>query len=273
MNNAPNAVASRNDSENAGSHWYGIENGRVVPLYKEGGTFTKREARKLLKEGKAVLPSVTTYFKCLHKQMLVDWLMGQAVTATLEVKRADFAKESEWVDAALAKANNASKGAMDLGTRIHKALEQGLEGGDYEADMDVYVRPVFAKLKEADFVMEAQEICIADTSLGYAGRTDIVGNFNGNPAVLDAKSRKTIPGKKARGYGTDLMQLLAYGRAHYGPAFLQRGICQNLVISTTEPGRVEIITHDPADYHAAWDAFMGLTAVWRFEQNMDPRSK
>lgn len=267
MNAAPNATASRKDSENAGSHWYEYNAGHTSPLYREGGVVSLREARKYKAEGKTVLPSVTTIFKCLHKQMLVDWLMGQAATAALKVDRAQFATESDWLDAVMSLANNASRGAMDLGTRIHKAIELGLEGGDYEADMEVYVKPTFAALDKIGFKLVAQEICVAEPAIGYAGRCDLLGEME----VLDAKSRKTTPGRKVRGYGTDLMQLLAYGYAYYGPSFLDMGICRNVVISTTEPGRVEIITHDQSDFHKAWDAFLGLTAVWRFENNFDPR--
>jgi hypothetical protein len=267
MNAAPNATASRKDGENAGSHWYEYRAGHTSPLYKEGGVVTLREARKYKTDGKVVLPSVTTIFKCLHKQMLVDWLMGQAAVAATKFDRSAFSSESDWLDAVLGAANNSSRGAMDLGTRIHKAIELGLEGGEYDADMEVYAKPTFAKLEEIKFKLVAQEICVANPKVGYAGRCDLLGEME----VLDAKSRKTTPGRKVRGYGTDLMQLLAYGVAHYGPDFLTQGVCRNVVISTTEPGRVEIITHDPNDYARAWDAFLGLTAVWRFESNFDPR--
>lgn len=266
MNEAPPATAPKRFKD-AGGHWYTVVNGEVKPLYKEGGTFTLREARKLAREGQRVLPSVTTYFKCLHKGALEDWLMSQAALAALQHPRDKFLSDDAWLEAVLDSARNVSKGAMDLGTAIHKGLELGLEGGDYDADVAVYVRPAIEAIQKSGFKLIAQEVCVANPTVGYAGRCDLLGEM----AVWDAKSRKTRPGQAARAYSTDLMQLLCYGVAHFGERFLDEGECCNLIISTTEPGRVEVVTHDMKSYRWAWEAFIGLTAVWRFENKFDPR--
>ncbi len=45
----------------------------------------------------------------------------------------------------------------------------------------------------------------------------------------------------------------------------------NIFISTTEPGRIEVVKHDGKRLIEAWKAFRNLAAVWRFSKRFDPR--
>lgn len=273
---APAAKAEKRSDQ--GSHWYSYDTKieQWSPLYEPGGSFTLRQARKLKAAGQIVVPSVTTYFKVLHKQMLVDWKIEQALKAaamspfvTPWAGASDAETMDEWIDRIAAKADGASRGAADLGTRIHTAIEQAVNGEDYEAECQGYVYPVLKLRKELGLVSIGPEACIGNTTLGYAGRCD--DRFEGM-VVGDYKSRKTKPGRKVASYETDVIQLAAYGFAQWGDAFLLGGKGIIFVISTTEAGRVEPVHFTAKELREAFLAFTDLTGVWRYINSFDPRT-
>jgi hypothetical protein len=167
-------VASPDKSTDfTGGHWYGHEQPQGwFPLYAPGKNFTLREARKVQKEGKVCVPSVTTYFKVLHKQMLVDWLIGQHLDVALRTPVAQFANTEEWKEHVQNVASNSSRGAADLGTSIHAAIELAVGGQDYAADMRQYVEPVLAERARLGLTSVAQEKAVGSLKYGYGGKVD-----------------------------------------------------------------------------------------------------
>lgn len=262
------APAAKAEKAQESSHWYSHDAGVWSPLYTPEKSFTLREARKAKKEGRTIAPSVTTIFKALHKQMLLDWKVQEAVKLAYDKSctAIKFGRD-EWVDSIISEASNSSRGAMDLGTRIHSAIEAASAGQGYDADMAQYVVP--AMREREGLVSLSVEECVGNTGFGYAGRCD---EFFHGLVVGDNKSRKTRAGKKVASYETDSMQLAAYGFAKWGQDFLTSGRGVIFVISTTEPGRCEKVWVENDEINAAFEGFVALTGVWRFVNSFDPRT-
>lgn len=233
-------------------------------LYTPDKPFTLREARKAKAEGRMVAGSITTIFKVLAKDQLTDWKIEQAL---LVAARVPFNPEAgsleDWVNEVSAVASRASMGAATLGTQIHAAFENAIVDLEYDAAMDVYMQPTLAKVKELRLEVIASEVCVGDVPIGVAGRTDLIC---ADCTVVDLKSRKTKPNRKAGSYSTDCAQLAFYGYCYFGPRFLKEGRGIILVISTTEPGRVNEIVYGPDDLAAAFEAFLGMVKIWKWEK-------
>ena len=269
------APAAKAEKAQESSHWYSHDAGVWSPLYTPEKSFTLREARKAQKEGRTVVPSVTTYFKALNKPSLSDWKIENAVKLAYDKSTSaiKFSRE-EWVDSIVSEASNSSRGAMNLGTDIHTAIEQAIAGQDYNSDMHVYVQPAIACRKAEGLVSLSVEECVGNTQEGYAGRCD---EFFHGMLVGDNKSRKTTKGKKVATYETDGLQLAAYGFAKWGFDFFDTGTSEDragviFVISTSEPGRVEPVWFSRGELREAFMGFRYLTGLWRYLNNFDPRS-
>lgn len=262
---APPATAPKREE---GGHWYGhTPEAGWYPLYKEGGTFTLREARKMAAEGHVAVPSVTTIFKMLNKRQLIDWMRTNVAKACLAHPRSAFANDEQYIEHVLAVADNASKGAADLGTSIHKAIEQALSHDSWDASLDAYVSPVLKAMEDAG-IKGISESCAGSLKYGYGGRVDI--SEGATMTVCDFKSRKSRKGK-VTSYGTDRQQLAAYGFALWGNAFFTQGRGIIYGISTSEPGVLTPHEWTGRELVPAFEAFLGLCAAWRFEHEFDPR--
>lgn len=274
MQDAPIAApASTSDS----SHWYQYADGAWSPLYTPEKNYTLREARKDKAAGLVVVPSVTTIFKVLAKPQLVKWQMEQAALAMYELAcNSDsrtpgrFDSREEMVETALNTAGNASKGAMDLGTKIHAAIEDALAGRDWGAEMDAYVRPVLQKRADMGIKQSVQEQCVGSIKYGYAGRGD--DRSDSTKTFRDYKSRKS-KGKKVPTYETDFVQLAAYGFAAWGNEFFRTGTAELWGISTSEPGLLTVATKTGPELVPDFECFLALTNVWRRLNDFDARVK
>jgi hypothetical protein len=253
---------------NENGHYYTVTDGVWTPLYSAEKNYSLREARADHEAGKHAIPSVTTYFKVLAKPQLVKWQMENVAKACWEQFNSDpGVTQEEWIDRALATASNASKGAMDLGTRIHQAIEDYLAGKEYDADLRPYVEVVAAKRLEMGITASHPEECMGSLKYGAAGRCD---DYTDDMQVLDYKSRKS-KGKKVPVYETDPVQLAAYGFFKFGNPFFKHGKGHIYAISTSQPGALTVHTYTGPQLIEAFQAFLALTATWRFINKFDPR--
>jgi len=262
-------AASKGTSDS--SHWYSFTDGQWLPLYTPEKNYTLREARKDQAAGKVVVPSVTTIFKVLAKPSLDKWKSEQvAMACWLMAPNHHNYDPAGWVDEALATANNASKGAMDLGTRIHQAIEDCIAGRDYPADLAIYVCPVMAKRAELGIRWSEVEQCVGSAKYGYAGRCD--DNSDDTFTVRDIKSRKS-KGKKVPVYETDPIQLAAYGYAKWGNEFFTKGRGEIWGISTSEPGLLTVHTYTGPELVKAFSVFLALLQTWVYINDFNPAVK
>ena len=78
-------------------------------------------------------------------------------------------------------------------------------------------------------------------------------------------------GKPVVAYEDQAMQLAAYAATYWGEENLARILAANVVISTTEPGRMEVVKHSDLLRH--WQAFQLVAALWRYAKEYDPRQQ
>jgi hypothetical protein len=76
-------------------------------------------------------------------------------------------------------------------------------------------------------------------------------------------------GKPVTAYDGQAAQLAAYAAAYWGDECLDRELLANIFISTTEPGRIDVIKHP--DARDQYEFFRHCAAVWRHLKDYDPR--
>jgi hypothetical protein len=269
--NAPAAVAEKSGDFQS-SHWYQYGPDGWSPLYEPGKSFTLREARKLHAEGHIVVPSVTTVFSVLAKPQLDRWKQENVAKACWDQHAIPTMWTQEaWIEQALATASGASKGAMDLGTKIHQGIEDFCKGKDYDQSVQVYVEAVAKERAARGITNSKSEVCVGSAERGYAGRVDDYSDDT--MTVRDFKSRSS-KGKKSVGvYSTDVIQGSAYGAAIWKNAFFSRGRVEIWGISTTTPGLVTVHEFSGQELIDAYETFLALTTVWRGINKFDARAK
>lgn len=269
----PATAAQKGGGSDEGSHYYTTDpaTGAWLPLYTEAKSFTLREARKMANDGQVAVPSVTTYFKVLNKPQLVRWQVEQAaregVNAGEVLVRGGYPDADTAIEYAVRAAANTNLDAMQLGTRIHKAIEEAVAGNAYDADLDPYVIPAL-QVRDTLGRDRNPEECMGSLKYGYAGRCDDYGMAD--MAIIDYKSRKA-KGKKVPSHETDPMQLAAYGFAKWGNAFFKHGSGHIIGISTSNPGDVTLHSWTGPELVPAFEAFLALTTTWRYINKFDPR--
>lgn len=248
------------------SHWYNKQGEAVfeVPKASGGGMrpTTLADARKL-----GLLPSVTTILGIIDKPQLVDWKVKQAIQACFDTRPTGTLEE--YTKAMQAKSEEQVGDAADLGTAIHAALEAAFAGKSFDQDMLRYVTPTLNKVADAGIKLVEHELRLVNAHDGYAGTTDaVMVDAQGRQGILDFKSRKTKPGQKCTPWETEPMQIAAYARSKFG--FLNGIVGANVYISTTEVGRVEIITYTSEELFEAWSGFLGASMLWSYIKGYKP---
>jgi hypothetical protein len=251
-------------------HWYDRDGKAVfeVPKAKGGGTrpTTIADARKL-----GLYPSVTTVLGVLDKPQLMDWKLAQVSNWC----HGNPPQDNEGVDSYARRATDGAfqqvSDAADLGTAIHAALESHFKGDPVPDGYDAYVYPVSCLIEKEGIKFREHELRLVNVRDGYAGTTDAVFTdsigFNG---ILDFKSRKTKPGQPCTPWETEPMQIAAYCVAKFGSiGGFTTGA--NVYISTTEPGRVEIVRYDATELEKAWGAFQSALHLWQYLKGYRPK--
>lgn len=259
-------------------HYYTTEGKAChqVPNKSKGGLrdTTLSDAKKL-----GLLPSVSAYVRMLAAPGLVSWQIEEAVKAAANAPIQPGENVDEYVKAIREKASQQVGDAADLGTRIHKALEDFfLTGKAAPDDLLQYVEPAIAKVGELGVRPITSECVLVNAPYGYAGTTDLIfDDAEGSCGILDFKSKKTKPGEKPFKSFEHRMQLSAYWMANWGPnfemTFPASALAYNVYISTTEPGRVDAVKYDDTDLREAWDGFKACLALYRYTKGYDARVK
>ena len=252
-----------------GSHWYTSAGEPAHQQFKKSGDgmrpTTIRDARKY-----HLIPSVTQVLGIMDKPGLNSWKVTQAVMATLQWPRLPNESEDAWCKRVIAMSREQVVQAADLGTEIHDALEKATNGDPYKDELRVYVQPVLDWIQEKEITFVEREKIVVSKEHGYAGTADVFFRFgNEGRGILDYKTRKTIKGKPVQKYDGQGQQLAAYAATYWGERNLKEVLAANVIISTTEPGRIEVIKHENLedDFHA----FLCCCDLWRYQKGYDPR--
>jgi hypothetical protein len=280
MNTVLNQVDTPISSEKAGGgeHFYSFTKDRGwFPLYTPERNFTLRDARKLHEAGEIAMPSATGYIKCLNKPHLTNWQMEEVAKACWNQSAEGYwmsKTQDEYVEAAISTAENVSKPSMDLGTAVHAAVENAINGVEYDAAYQVYVEAVMKEIAAVGMTGCVAEECTGSLKYGIGGKVDM--SHDASKTIGDLKTRgshrinKTKPSKVPY-YESDLMQTACYGYCRYGNAFFTSGRAVIFGASTLIPGLVTPHVFQGKDLVPAFEAFLALTTVWRFTHNCDPR--
>lgn len=253
------------------SHWYTREGQPLHKVKKASGdgerSTTLRDARKLL-----LLPSVTTIFNIMSKSSLERWKTSKVIEACKELKQDEQESDYNFEKRVIERSNREVQEASELGSKIHEALEFALDGADYDKQYECYVKPVLEYIATLGLRAMEQEVVTASNEHGYAGRVDLFGftGLNDQPVVIDFKTRKTTEGKPCVPYEFQPMQISAYANSLFGT--LDGVVGANIFISTTEIGRMEVVTYDSKKLKENFKAFKAMLNLWRFLYDYDPRS-
>lgn len=262
------AILTKNQVKS--SHWYtrdGVPMHRIAKADGSGDRATTITDAKRLK----LLPSVTGVMGLLAKPALESWKMNQVALATLRTPKGEGEAEDYWCRRVRDAAFEQVEQAADLGSEIHAALECATAGEPWDEErFGVYVRPVLDFIAGEGITVTAREKRVVNGGHGFAGTTDLLfTDRDGRPGILDYKTKKTKPGEKVAAYDEHRLQLAAYAATEYGEERIGEVAAFNVFVSSTEPGRVEIIRH--GDLTRDWQAFKMLASLWRYSKGYDPR--
>jgi hypothetical protein len=245
-----------------GGHWYDIAGNACHTILSAKGDPRPTTLRDAKKHG--WFPSVTTIMKVLASPELDRWKQQQVLLASMTLPRNPDESEENYCSRIMEDAFKQVEEAADLGTSIHKALENHFQGLPYAPEMDVYVAPVKEWALKHRVTFVKHELRLVNQEVGYAGTTDALIWADGLLHVLDYKSRKTKPEYKVTPWSKEPMQIAAYAKVVEAP----RGV--NLYISTTEPGRIGEAWYDEETINAEYEAFKHVVAYWQHANNYKP---
>ena len=235
------------------------------------------DAKKL-----GLLPSVSGITKMLSSPALEKHKMKEVAKQCFLSPAHPGEDMDAYISAMVEKASEDAGNAADLGTKIHAAIEGLLTQGGY-TDEDVtlkdgtvvplstLVQPAVTAWNETGLEPIGAEMVLVNLQEGYAGTTDLIFQAPTHLGVWDWKSRRTKPGKSVDPIETHPMQISAYVAAHWG-AIPTNAVGYNCYISTTEPGRVDVVRYDYDTLKAAWADFRSLCHLWRSRNGYDPRT-
>lgn len=278
------------------SHWY-TKSGQAMHKVP-GKTVAERDTTITDARKMGLLPSVSGITKVWANPGLDRWKQTATIDATLNHCRDDWTgdwatfkphENDEFYGEVCARANDGMNAASDLGVRIHAAIEANLTNSPWIPkelvqlssgkwiEIRELVDPALDKLGDLFLTPVESEKIIVCPSHGYAGQMDMAFTQGEIAGVLDFKSTKTKPGKKIDVRQGQSMQIAAYHYAYWGmdekPHFTPNHKGINLYISTTEIGRVDVVTYDHEELAKQWQGFLACLTLWRLQNNYDPRTK
>lgn len=236
-------------------HWY---DRRGNPAYQTNGRDTTlRDARKL-----SLVPSVTTVTACIDKPALTNWLIDQAILASLTLPRIDGESDEAWLARIKVDGRAQAKTAAEEGSRIHDAIEKSFMrlAPDTILTDGNYVEHVRATRAEISRLFPDVTDWISEKSfahpLGYGGKVDLHSPSTG--IVVDFKTRDGDFSDGKRLAWDQNWQLAAYQNG----LELPRTQCANIFVSRTHPGMVASHIWDETEIESGWQTFLCAFNLW-----------
>jgi len=252
----------------SGSHWY----------YRDGTPCYEIEKKTKPGEFRAVnlqwdrklnlVPSVTTVQKIKANSAIERWKQSKlaevAVTFPINGRQ-----PSEVVPLILDEWREEMGRAADAGSHYHAEIEKVIALDDFVVDLpDKTVLAIgdwmFENLVQAQLIEESFA-----SPLGFGGKIDLIGEWKTTrrPLILDWKTTDTYPDKPISYWPSWCEQLAAYAR---GINLLDADLV-NVVISRTEPGRLEHKQWTEEEIAYGWDGFKKAFELWIHDKKYDPR--
>ena len=267
------AILTAKPKRGSGGHWYTATGKPRHTIQKSDGTgernTTLRDAKKY-----RLIPSVTTLLGMFAKPGLDRWKQDQLLRIAYDHPKLTGESFEGFADRCLVMHEQPVEEAADFGTRIHDAIEKYFEGVPVDQDLVEYVNPAFRWKQENQLTFIEREKILVNMEHGFAGTVDIVGNgAEGQKFIVDWKTRKTKPKVKITSYDFQVHQIAAYAATYWGEDQVEQMQVHgaNCYISSTEPGRFEVIKYSPEELRDAWRVFKGVCRIWRSLKGYDPR--
>lgn len=246
-------------TKNRFTHWYDQYGN---PMHETTGADGVKQVKVTLSHARknGYYPSVTNILSLLKKEAVEDWKQEQLVKACMNLKRLDTESESDYVHRVVNEAFNKSTKALDFGSEVHYFIQDYLQGtmrATYSIKQETQ-----NKIKEVLDKEIKEGVCekpLVNKIFKYAGKRDCrsIGH-DGKSTTWDFKTQGTVQGKKINSYDEWLMQIAAYDAVELSDCY------KSLVISSTEPERVEVIEYSNEDIEEALKGFLGLREVFKF---------
>ena len=260
-------------------HWYyrSGEPAHQLPTKKDPSQLkntTLGDAKKL-----GLVPSVTTILKAVANFNLSSWRERTLLSTAYENKGVNLPLD-QW-SAMVKESAFAQVGqAADEGTQYHLVIESivnNVDLPDYELTIPVEFFTGFSSWWHGMKLETYQtEVSFAHHD-GFGGRMDFVGyDEHGRDVFVDWKTQDTKHGKPAGFYRDSYpVQLAAYMEGYRDKVaknmeFVYNPRLISVVISRSEPGRIEHVEW-PEDNHKAYlDAFYNILGWWKYVNEYDP---
>jgi len=245
-------------------HWYDAKTAEpryTVPNKSKPGEFRATTIRDAKANG--YVPSVTTITRaCLPAPGLEMWKMDQTIMSALTLPVIEGETLEDRKERIKTDAKEQATKAAEFGTNVHTAIERFMAGQTVEPEFEPFCIAALAELEKEipGFTLEKCEAerSFVHSSLPYGGKVDLHSrdlNF-----VLDFKTKSFGPTDKVQPYDEQFIQLAAYKE---GLSMLLSARVLNVFISTTTPGLVRIVEHDPAKHEKWWSAFKSMFETWQ----------
>lgn len=249
-----------------GSHFY-LPSGQPyyeVEMKTKPGEYRKTTVADARKAG--ALPSVTTILGVLDKPALTAWKITNGILAALTLPRLDDESDDDFAKRVAADAGEVSKGAADLGTTVHNAIEEYLRTGGCPDCMAYFVNRVDAVLKEHAVVINPaniERVCVGED---YGCRIDAIADG----MIIDWKTQKSYKGKNTA-YPEMCAQLCANANAYGLNPITTRLV--NVLVSTTDTddnGNALVTWHewDEQDKIEQWEIFKHCREIYRIKNGI-----
>lgn len=218
------------------------------------------DVRKWWKEGREVVPSVTTILNVLDKAALVNWKVDQHLIQAYAWKDTDDPFE-DWLLRVKRSTEMELEKAPQAGTDVHKVLEDFVKGMEPPEELAELCENVWNAIMGAtDLPQPLWDVEKRFTdNRGFGGCADLV-NIEREPWVIDYKTKQTAdkfkPGKMA--YPDHSRQLAAY-REGLG---IPNARCANVFICI-ETGEVDFHEHTEEQLRNGWQVFNHALAIWQ----------
>ncbi len=167
----------------------------------------------------ALLPGVTGFLQIINKPAIPIWAKKEAlnlVRAALEKSLFDpknILIDQEWIDrviaAGMAKPDKIKDDAADLGTLVHKYIDQIIQGKiptDLTPEMEPAVTAFIDWWQKSKIEIVMGDTKVASLVHGYGGSLDALGRQDGKYVILDWKTSNGI-------YDEMALQVSAYAKA------------------------------------------------------------
>ena len=230
------------------------------------------DVKRMWKDSRNVVPSVTTIQNVLAKPALTNWLIDQHLKQSLKLAEWNLIKTMFDDDKSmnisekgyLSKVKKLARKEMDkaptAGSDIHKLLDDHCKGKlpiDTDPKMKALCENVYgvivAKTKQREWKSEFNFV-----AKGYGGQIDLCNDG----WVIDYKTKQTAdkfkPGKMA--FDNHAQQLSAY-RNGIGQTTAR---CANVFICL-EDGQIDFHEHSEQELDRGWNIFKHSLAIWQLQ--------